>query len=54
MEKMGLALEKRVLGTSGLEVSALGLGCMGMSYHRSTAMQRDEAIALVRKPSTWA
>jgi aryl-alcohol dehydrogenase-like predicted oxidoreductase len=43
------ALEKRMLGTSGLEVSALGLGCMGMSYHRSTAMQRDEAIALVRK-----
>ena len=38
-----------MLGTSGLEVSALGLGCMGMSYHRSTAMQRDEAIALVRQ-----
>ena len=46
---MGLALEKRMLGTSGLEVSALGLGCMGMSYHRSTTMDRDAAIALVRK-----
>jgi aryl-alcohol dehydrogenase-like predicted oxidoreductase len=32
-----------------LEVSALGLGCMGMSYHRSTTMDRDAAIALVRR-----
>ena len=38
-----------MLGTSGLEVSALGLGCMGMSYHRSTTMDRDAAIALIRK-----
>jgi aryl-alcohol dehydrogenase-like predicted oxidoreductase len=49
IERMELALGKRMLGSSGLEVSALGLGCMGMSYHRSTTMQRDEAIALVRK-----
>jgi aryl-alcohol dehydrogenase-like predicted oxidoreductase len=46
---MELALGKRMLGTSGLKVSALGLGCMGMSYHRSTAMDPDDAIALVRK-----
>ncbi len=38
-----------MLGTSGLEVSALGLGCMGMSYHRSTTMDRDAAIALIRQ-----
>lgn len=38
-----------MLGTSGLEVSAIGLGCMGMSYHRSTTMDREAAIALVRK-----
>jgi len=38
-----------MLGTSGLEVSALGLGCMGMSYHRSTTMDRGAAIALIRK-----
>jgi aryl-alcohol dehydrogenase-like predicted oxidoreductase len=46
---MGDALKKRMLGTSGLEVSALGLGCMGMSYHRSTTMDRDAAIALIRQ-----
>ncbi|MGP8205340.1 MAG: aldo/keto reductase [Acidimicrobiales bacterium] len=42
-------MDKRVLGTSGLEVSTLELGCMGMSYHRSTTMDRDAAVALVRK-----
>jgi aryl-alcohol dehydrogenase-like predicted oxidoreductase len=42
------ALEKRTLGTSGLEVSALGLGCMGLSYHRSATVTRDEAITLIR------
>jgi aryl-alcohol dehydrogenase-like predicted oxidoreductase len=42
------ALEKRTLGTSGLEVSALGLGCMGLSYHRSATLTRDEAIAVIR------
>jgi aryl-alcohol dehydrogenase-like predicted oxidoreductase len=46
---MELGLKKRVLGTSGLEVSTLGLGCMGMSYHRSTTIDRDAAIALIRK-----
>jgi aryl-alcohol dehydrogenase-like predicted oxidoreductase len=45
---MDRALEKRLLGTSGLEVSALGLGCMGLSYHRSSTLDRDEAIALIR------
>jgi aryl-alcohol dehydrogenase-like predicted oxidoreductase len=41
-------LEMRTLGTSGLEVSALGLGCMGLSYHRSATLTRVEAIALIR------
>jgi aryl-alcohol dehydrogenase-like predicted oxidoreductase len=45
---MEQALEKRTLGASGLEVSALGLGCMGLSYHRSSTLDRDEAIALIR------
>jgi aryl-alcohol dehydrogenase-like predicted oxidoreductase len=38
----------RTLGTSGLEVSALGLGCMGLNHHRSATLTRDEAIALIR------
>ena len=37
-----------MLGTSGLEVSALGLGCMGLSYHRSSTLDRNEAIAVIR------
>src|ERR1700734_3670223 len=45
---MDHAVAKRVLGTSGLAVSALGLGCMGLSYHRSSTLTRDEAIALIR------
>jgi aryl-alcohol dehydrogenase-like predicted oxidoreductase len=41
-------MQKRKLGTSGLEVSALGLGCMGMNYHRGPAPDKHEVIALVR------
>jgi aryl-alcohol dehydrogenase-like predicted oxidoreductase len=48
MATMDQALEMRTLGASGLEVSALGLGCMGLSYHRSATVTRDEAIALIR------
>jgi aryl-alcohol dehydrogenase-like predicted oxidoreductase len=44
---MDHALETRTLGTSGLEVSALGLGCMALNYHRSTTVTRDEAIELL-------
>jgi aryl-alcohol dehydrogenase-like predicted oxidoreductase len=40
---------KRMLGRSGLEVSALGFGCMGLNYHRGIAPDRREMIALVRK-----
>jgi aryl-alcohol dehydrogenase-like predicted oxidoreductase len=41
-------MDKRVLGRSGLEVSALGFGCMGLNYHRGVAPPRNEMIALVR------
>ncbi len=41
-------MEQRVLGASGLKVSALGLGCMGMSYHRGPAPDRGEMISLIR------
>jgi aryl-alcohol dehydrogenase-like predicted oxidoreductase len=38
----------RKLGRSGLEVSAIGLGCMGMNHHRGPAPDRTEMIALIR------
>ena len=42
-------MQKRTLGRSGLEVSALGLGCMGMSFGYGPAADRTEMIALIRK-----
>jgi aryl-alcohol dehydrogenase-like predicted oxidoreductase len=41
-------MERRWLGASGLEVSALGLGCMGMSYHRGPLPEHDQMISLIR------
>ncbi len=41
-------MNKRKLGKSGLEVSALGLGCMGLSYGYGPATERDQAIKLIR------
>ncbi len=42
-------MQKRQLGTSGLEVSALGLGCMGMSHGYGPAADKQDMIALIRK-----
>lgn len=41
-------MHKRTLGKSGLEVSALGLGCMGMSHAYGPAADKQEMIALLR------
>ena len=41
-------MQKRKLGKSNLEVSAVGLGCMGMNYHRGPAPDKSEMIALLR------
>jgi len=41
-------MEKRQLGRSGLEVSAIGLGCMGMSFGYGPAKDKNEMIALIR------
>lgn len=41
-------MRKRTLGQSGLEVSAIGLGCMGLSFAYGKATERQEAIALIR------
>ena len=41
-------MQKRQLGRSGLEVSALGLGCMGLSFGYGPATEKQAAIALIR------
>jgi len=41
-------MQKRKLGKSNLEVSALGLGCMGMSYGYGPAADKQEMISLIR------
>lgn len=41
-------MRKRKLGKSGLEVSAIGLGCMGLSFGYGPAADKSEAVALIR------
>jgi len=41
-------MPKRILGNSGLEVSALGLGCMGLSFGYGKPTDKEEAIKLLR------
>src|SRR5947209_3642703 len=41
-------MQKRKLGKSNLEVSAIGLGCMGMSHGYGQAADKNEMIALIR------
>ena len=41
-------MHKRKLGSNGLEVSALGLGCMGMSFGYGPAVNKKDGIALIR------
>ncbi|HWQ36629.1 MAG TPA: aldo/keto reductase [Blastocatellia bacterium] len=41
-------MQKRKLGNSNLEVSAIGLGCMGLSFGYGPATEKQEAIALIR------
>src|SRR5882724_5031512 len=44
----GVTMQKRKLGNSNLEVSALGLGCMGMSYGYGPAADKQQMISLIR------
>lgn len=41
-------MQKRKLGKSGLEVSALGFGCMGLSFGFGPATEKNEAIKIIR------
>src|SRR6218665_519124 len=45
---METTMQKSELGRSGLEVSAIGLGCMGLSANYGPATDRREAIGLIR------
>src|SRR5947207_14316404 len=44
----GETMQKRKLGNSNLEVSAIGLGCMGMSFGYGPAGDKQEMISLLR------
>ncbi len=46
-------MQKRKLGNSNLEVSAIGLGCMGMSFSYGPPADRQEMITLIRKAVEW-
>ena len=41
-------MKMRTLGSNGLNVSALGLGCMGLSFGLGPAVAKQEGIALIR------
>src|ERR1700723_928621 len=41
-------MQKRKLGKSNLEVSAIGVGCMGMSFNLGPAMDKKDGISLIR------
>ena len=48
MSDKGADMQKRSLGKSGLEVSALGLGCMGLSFGYGPATDRAQGIDIIR------
>lgn len=50
---MKTAMQKRKLGNSGLEVSALGLGCMGMSMAYGPPADKQDMISLIHQAVDW-
>ena len=47
-------MQKRKLGKSNLEVSAIGLGCMGMSFGYGPPKDKQEMISVIRRRSNAA
>lgn len=45
---MDTKIQKRQLGNNGLEVSAIGFGCMGLNYAYSNTLEKKDSIALIR------
>jgi aryl-alcohol dehydrogenase-like predicted oxidoreductase len=45
----GRIMDKRTLGTSGLEVSAIGFGCMGLNFAYGSNLTRAECVTLIRQ-----
>jgi aryl-alcohol dehydrogenase-like predicted oxidoreductase len=43
-----VTMQKRKLGNSGLEVSAMGFGCMGLSHAYGPPVERQAGVALIR------
>lgn len=41
-------MQKRILGINGLEVSALGFSCMGLSHAYGALLKKNEAVRLIR------
>ena len=41
-------MQKRELGRNGLQVSAIGLGCMGISFSYATALSKEDGVTLIR------
>lgn len=41
-------MKKRMLGRSGLEVSAIGFGCMGLNFGYAGKVSKEEGVALIR------
>src|SRR4029078_4867974 len=46
--RRSLKMQKRELGRSGLQVSAIGLGCMGISHAYGTSLSKAEGVKLIR------
>ncbi len=48
-QEKGSIMQTRTLGNSGLAVSAIGLGCMGLSFGYGPATDKGQAITLIRR-----